>query len=207
MNDFITKSLLDSQAIPLLSSYPEHRSVGKNNLDDALITAITDKEKESLFINEDQELANYFKKNRSDYKWNQPRYDGIVFHCVDKKMAKQAKRLLKKFPKEKWTDVLNFTFNKSGVENVIINCGTFTLGQNEYVDKFVFKQKNNAVVLSHPFTVVMGKKENRPEYYQEVIDQVRKDYQTEHLARWERRLRASGKVEIIEEVLKTVNNN
>ena len=52
-----------------------------------------------------------------------------------------------------------------------------------------------------------SKKQKGPEDYREVIDQVRKDYRSYLNAYWEQELRESGKVEINQEVLKTVNNN
>ena len=71
----------------------------------------------------------------------------------------------------------------------------------------VFKKGRIDPVVSYPFTITVGKKQKGPEDYREVIDQVRKDYRNYLNAYWERELRESGKVEINQEVLKTVNNN
>ena len=46
-----------------------------------------------------------------------------------------------------------------------------------------------------------------PDDYREVIEQVRKDYRSYLDTCWMRELSESGKVEINQEVLKTVNNN
>ena len=46
-----------------------------------------------------------------------------------------------------------------------------------------------------------------PDDYREVIDRVRKDYRSYLNAFWMRELQDFGKVEINQEVLKTVNNN
>ena len=61
--------------------------------------------------------------------------------------------------------------------------------------------------MSYPFTILVGKKQKGPDDYREVIDRVRKDYRTYLDTCWTRELRESGKVEINQEVLKTVNNN
>lgn len=136
-----------------------------------------------------------------------PRYKGVVLHCADKKTAKQAKKLLKKVPENEWEDMLRKTFNTSGAEIIKIEQGVFADGDNKYIDKLVFKKGAFDPVVSYPFTIAVGKKQKGPEDYREVIDQVRKDYRNYLNAYWERELRESGKVEINQEVLKTVNNN
>ena len=128
-------------------------------------------------------------------------------HCVDKKTAKQAKKQLKKVPEKEWEDILRKTFNTSGDEKIKIEQGIFADGDNKYIDKLVFKKGGFESVMSYPFTIVAGKKQKGPDDYREVIEQVRKDYRNYLNAYWERELEESGKVEINQEVLKTVNNN
>ena len=62
-------------------------------------------------------------------------------------------------------------------------------------------------MVSFPFTVVLGKKVKGPEDYLEVKDRLVTDYQSYLDSQWIARLRASAKVEINQEVLKTVNNH
>ena len=88
-----------------------------------------------------------------------------------------------------------------------IEQGIFADGDNKYIDKLVFKKGGFESVMSYPFTIVAGKKQKGPDDYREVIEQVRKDYRNYLNAYWERELEESGKVEINQEVLKTVNNN
>lgn len=59
----------------------------------------------------------------------------------------------------------------------------------------------------HPFTVVEGKRVNGPESYQEIRDRLLVDYYQDAGLRWLDSLRAVSKVEINQEVLKTVNNH
>ena len=60
---------------------------------------------------------------------------------------------------------------------------------------------------SYPFTTIFGKIEKGPSSVEEVQGQVVADYQQYLNAAWVARLRAAGKVEINQEVLKTVNNH
>ena len=152
-------------------------------------------------------LATYFKFHSSDYRWESLRYRGVVLHCVDKKTAKQAKKMLKKVPEKEWADKLRQTFNTSGEEKIQVEQGIFADGDNKYIDKLVFKKGDFEPLMSYPFTVVVGKKQKGPDDYREVIEQVRKDYRSYLNAFWMRELQEFGKVEINQEVLKTVNNN
>ncbi len=149
----------------------------------------------------------YFKFHTSDYRWESPRYRGVMLHCVDKKTAKQAKKMLKKVPEKEWADKLRQTFNTSGEEKIQVEQGTFADGDNKYVNKLVFKKGDFDPLMSYPFTIVVGEKQKGPDDYREVIDRVRKDYRSYLNAFWMRELSESGKVEINQEVLKTVNNN
>ena len=158
-------------------------------------------------INDRAGLATYFKFHTSDYRWDSPRYKGAILHCVDKKTSKQAKKLLKKTPEKEWAEVLRQTFNTSGEEKIKVEQGIFADGDNKYIDKLVFKKGDFEPLMSYPFTVVVGKKQKGPDDYREVIEQVRKDYRSYLNAFWMRELQDFGKVEINQEVLKTVNNN
>ena len=114
---------------------------------------------------------------------------------------------LKKVPEKEWADQLRQTFNTSGTEKIQVEQGIFADGDNKYIDKLVFKKGGFDPVMSYPFTIVVGEKMKGPDDYREVIEQVRKDYRSYLDTCWARELREFGKVEINQEVLKTVNNN
>ena len=115
--------------------------------------------------------------------------------------------MLKKVPEKEWADKLRQTFNTSGEEKIQVEQGIFADGDNKYIDKLVFKKGDFEPLMSYPFTVVVGKKQKGPDDYREVIEQVRKDYRSYLDTCWMRELSEYGKVEINQEVLKTVNNN
>ena len=207
LNGFIAKSLLDYESQHMERKHPELRYTLQEYAEKCLAEEIVHQKVDLLAVNDRAGLATYFKFHSSDYRWEHPRYKGVVLHCADKKTAKRAKKLLKKVPENEWKDILRKTFNTSGAETIKIEQGIFADGDNKYIDKLVFKKGRIDPVVSYPFTITVGKKQKGPEDYREVIDQVRKDYRNYLNAYWERELRESGKVEINQEVLKTVNNN
>ena len=75
------------------------------------------------------------------------------------------------------------------------------------VDDFVFKGKDATPVLSFPFTAVQGRKQKGPDSWQEVREPLITAYRNYLEMHWVAKLRAAGKVEIDQEVLKTVNNH
>ena len=207
LNGFIAKSLLDYEGKNIERKHPEVRYALQKVTDKYLIAEVTRQKVDLPAINDRAGLATYFKFHTSDYRWDSPRYKGAILHCVDKKTSKQAKKLLKKTPEKEWAEVLRQTFNTSGEEKIKVEQGIFADGDNKYIDKLVFKKGDFEPLMSYPFTVVVGKKQKGPDDYREVIEQVRKDYRSYLNAFWMRELQDFGKVEINQEVLKTVNNN
>ena len=207
LDEFTAKSLLDYESRNMDKRHPEIRYALQKSNEDYLIKEVTRQKVDLPAMNDRAGLATYFKFHSSDYRWDTPRYKGAVLHCADKKTAKQAKKMLKKLPQNEWTDKLRQTFNTSGVEKIQIEQGIFADGDNKYIDKLVFKKGGFESLVSYPFIITVGEKQKGPDDYREVIDQVRRDYRTYLDTYWTRELRESGKVEINQEVLKTVNNN
>ena len=151
--------------------------------------------------------AAYFEVHRSHYRWEIPRYKGAVIHCADKKTAKRMKKILKKLPFDNWKERVAQEVASASVGKVKMEQGTWEIGQNSFVDKLVFKQGEFQPLVSYPFTIVVGNKQKEPEDYREVADRVKKDYRAFLYARWMKELKAAGSVDVISDVLKTVNNN
>ena len=205
--NYVAKSILDYESRNLETKHPEIQYAIRENEENALVSQLTFQKIESPIDNDRAALITFFKFHQSDYRWNSPRYKGAVLHCADKKTAKQVKKLLKKVPEREWTETVRKTFNSSGAEKVKVEQGIFADGDNKYIDKLVFKHGGFEPITSYPFTIVVGKKMKGPDDYRMVIDQLKKDYRNYLDACWTRELRGTGKVEINQEVLKTVNND
>lgn len=207
LDGFIMKSILDYENSRLEYKHPEFRLLMEERREDILLSAITALEIGKLGAKDDTALKAYFEAHRSDYHWEEPRYKGIVLHCTTKRVAKQVRKFLKQIPEEEWMDAIRLTFNAGSAPKVKANQGLFSPGDNVYVDDLVFKGKDAPRIMSFPFTAVLGKKLKGPDSFQEVRATLATDYQNYLEARWTSRLRTSGKVEIDQEVLKTVNNH
>ena len=92
------------------------------------------------------------------------------------------------------------------------NCGKYSeKARTKYFIKQkikeTFKKEKAEPIPSFPFTTFLGEEIKGPESYQEVRGLLAGDYQNYLEERWVARLRAASKVEINQEVLKTVNKH
>ena len=115
---------------------------------------------------------------------------------------------LKKKPVSQWKDILHTLTGDDASSKVRMEAGVFQIGTNRYIDKLVFKCGSFQPEPDLPYTFVMGKKLKKgPESYEDVREAVVKDYLTVYEDAWLKDLKQKYKVEINQEVLKTVNNN
>ncbi|MEG1162180.1 peptidylprolyl isomerase [Bacteroides sp.] len=207
-NAFVLKTILDCENDQLEQKYPTFNLLMQEYKERLLLSEIRNREAWNQATTDEVALAAYFKAHQSHYHWDTPRYKGAVLHCIDKRSAKYVRKRLKKLPQDKWAECVEQTFRTSSGMNVRMEQGVFALGDNPFVDKLVFKKSVNLPsVESYPFTVVVGQKQKGPDSYREVYEQLLADYQNFCENLWIKRLRASAKVEINQEVLKTVNNH
>ena len=205
---FTMKSLLDYQnetleqrdttACRLLQSFREKR----------LVELIT--EREVIRPSQDEDgIRRYFAAHQADYQWEKPRFKGCVLYGDTKRSIKRAKKFLRKLQAGEWSDALRLTFNADGQAHIRLQQGIFEMGENEVVDALFFKRKGARIQLDEalPFVDVLGEKLTGPESYQEIQPKVTDDYRNYLQQQWERALQASAKVEIDQQVLKTVNNH
>lgn len=153
-------------------------------------------------------LEAYFKEHKSEYKWDAPRYRGVVYHCVDKGLVKDVRKLLKSVDEDKWIDTLRASFNQDSVKQIRVEKNLFKKGDNAYVDYLVFKEKKKPEPLKkYPYTAVYGKKLKKPGEWTDVRGEVISDYQTVCEDEFVRKLRETYTVEIYKDVLNTVNKH
>lgn len=207
LDTFIMKTVFDYENARLEQKYPDFRRLVQGYKEQLMLNKITEKEVCERAATDEAGLKNYFEKYRSKYQWKEPRYKGAVLHGVSKRVVKQVRKFLKSLPEEEWKDAIRLTFNAGAQPQIRLEQGTFAPGDNVYVDDVIFKGKEATPMVSFPFTVVLGKKVKGPEDYLEVKDRLVTDYQSYLDSQWIARLRASAKVEINQEVLKTVNNH
>lgn len=204
LEGFICKSVLDCAARRAMHDSPAFRH-GLQAYRDSLL----EREGKRFFIlsqlNESR-LEAYFESHRADYHYASPHYQGMVIHAKTKKVARQARKFLKSLPQEEWAQAVRMVFGDSGNSEVLVEHGLYALGDNAFVDELVFRQDKAKPMDSHPYAVVLGEKVKGPEHYEEVRSRLVDDCSRDLQQRWMDGLRAVAKVEINQEVLKTVNN-
>ena len=205
LSDAYVRKILFAEYARLEQAYPEFRLAVQAHREEALALAITRLEAgRGQYVGEDV-LRRYFDHHRSHYHWDTPRYRGIVLRCSSRRVAKRVRKMLKHLPSEDWLNAIRLLFN-NGSQQVQAEQGTFAPGDNAWVDERVFGLIKAPEVPDFEHVVLVGRKLKGPDDYREVRPVLLADYYAAREARWLDKLRASGKVEINQEVLKTVNN-
>lgn len=154
----------------------------------------------------DKELQNYFESHKNDYEWDLPHFKGGVIHCLNKKVASKLKKRLKKCALDKWNEEISAFSQENPEWKVVVETGLFQIGTNPYVDKLAFKCGHFTPRTDLPYAFVLGKRLKKgPEDFQDVRDEVQRDYRlwTERTQMEE--LKRSFRIEINQDILKTVN--
>ena len=154
----------------------------------------------------DKELQNYFESHKNDYAWDLPHFKGGVIHCLNKKVASKLKKRLKKCPLDKWNEEISAFSQENPEWKVVVETGLFQIGTNPYVEKLAFKCGHFTPRTDLPYAFVLGKRLKKgPEDFQDVHDEVQRDYRlwTERTLMEE--LKRGFRIEINQDILKTVN--
>ena len=154
----------------------------------------------------DKELQGYFESHKNDYAWDLPHFKGGVIHCLNKKVASKLKKRLKKCPLNKWNEEISAFSQENPEWKVVVETGLFQIGTNPYVDKLAFKCGHFTPRTDLPYAFVLGKRLKKgPEDFQDVRDEVQRDYRlwTERTQMEE--LKRGFRIEINQDILKTVN--
>ena len=179
----------------------------RKEMEEALLLVHLENYLERNLVVTEKDLEDYFSRRREDYGWGTPHYRGAVIHCQSKQEAKRIKKYLKKYPEELWKDALK-RMPDDVSQGCLMEVGLFAIGSNPYVDKLVFKCGTFQPLADYPYTWVMGKRLKKgPTDYTYVRRQLEKDCR---MARKEVETEAfiqKYRVEINEEVLKTVNHD
>ena len=154
--------------------------------------------------NKDTEgLAAYFKANKKNYTWDEPRYKGYMIYAKNEAAAKAAKQIIKSANVDSIMSYIDQRINVDSVQYVKVEQGLWTAGKNAAVDKYGFKNKTAEYTASEEFPVVVpvGKVLKAPQEYTDVRSQVTTDYQDYLEEQWIATLREKYPVVVNEEVL------
>ena len=156
----------------------------RNFTDSLLLAEVYDYRVKSK-IKENQELLlNYFEDNRSLYNWEEPQFKGLVVFCKNRKVRRSLHKELNNEALSNWEKTIENNYNKSSLQ-VLYEIGEYTLGDNSYVDYYVFKKGKRIRRRGFPRTRVYGEIIKGPKTIDSVYDSVYADYSLELEKEWE----------------------
>lgn len=153
--------------------------------------------------NQDTEgLQTYFKANKKQYTWDEPRFKGCVIYAKNEIAAKSAKQIVKSANPDSVMSYLNQRVNVDSVMYARVERGLWKQGANGAVDKYGFKVKNAEYTPSeeYPIVLLVGKVIKSPQEYMDERGKVTTDYQDYLEKLWVEKLREKYPVEINQEV-------
>ena len=191
------------------TKYPEFGFLMKEFYEGSLLYEISVREVWDKAANDEKGLEKYFKKNKKNYRYDEPVYRGLVVHCISEDVLSQVKKVVKKQPQEEWVKIIRSTFNSDSLMQVRMIRGPFTVGKNVYADYYAFgKGERPEAVASLPFTGIVGKLQKKgPDTYADVRGEVTADYQNFLERLWVKELRKKYTVVLYPEALATVNQH
>lgn len=148
-------------------------------------------------------LAAYFKANKKNYTWDEPRFKGYMIYAKDEVSAKAAKQIAKSANPDSVVSYINQRINVDSVTYVRVEHGLWTKGKNAAVDKYAFKDKAAEYTPTEefPFVIPVGKVIKAPQEYTDVRGQVTTDYQDYLEKLWVEALREKYPVVVNKEAL------
>lgn len=187
----------------LEEKYPDLRNLVREYHDGILLFDVSLREVWDKANKDTEGLAAYFKANKKNYTWDEPRFKGYMIYAKDEVSAKAAKQIIKTANPDSVMSYIDQRINVDSVTYVRIEKGLWIKGKNGAVDKYGFKNKETDYTPTEEFPIVVpvGKVIKAPQEYTDVRGQVTTDYQ-DHLEKlWVASLREKYPVVVNKEVL------
>ena len=193
----------DSQ---LENKYIDFANLMQEYHDGILLFEVSNKEVWEKAIKDTEGLNKYFKQNKKNYTWDEPRYKGFVVRCKDEATAKSLKKTIKKMNPDSVVNYIRKQVNNDSVTFASVERGLWKQGENGYVDLTEFKVPNAEVTINEelPITIVIGKMLRKPETYTDVRGAITADYQNYLEKKWIENLRNKYVVKINHEILNSL---
>jgi peptidyl-prolyl cis-trans isomerase SurA len=202
---WVETAVVDYEDQQLEKKYPDFRNLLREYRDGILLFDITDQKVWSKAVKDSAGLKEYYEKNKTKFMWEE-RADVTTYKCLNDKMAKELRKLLKKGKGEK--EIVEM-LNKTSQLNVAAENVTYLKGENKNVDanwkqgvaeKDIKDEKENKVLV-----LVVNKIQPRsPKTLGESRGMVTADYQNHLDTEWLAYLKNKYKVTVKEDVLSTV---
>ena len=206
---YTKEEIMEQRADSMAAADMATRYLIKEYHDGLLLYEISNQHVWDKAAKDEQALANYFKKNKKKYAWEEPRFKGMAYHVKQQSDVKAVADCVKKLKFEDWNEALRKTFNNDSIIRIRVEKGLFKKGDNKLIDREVFKVTDAKVdsVKGYPIDATFGKLLKKPEEYTDVRGLVTADLQDYLEKQWVAELRKKYTFSVNEEVLKTVNKH
>jgi peptidyl-prolyl cis-trans isomerase SurA len=200
MSDADVKAYADAH---LEEKYPELRNLVREYHDGILLFDVSLREVWDKANKDHEGLTAFFKANKKQYTWDEPRFKGCIIYAKDENKAKIAKQIINNAPADSVMSYLNKRVNTDSVMYVKIERGLWLPGKSAAVDKYGFKTKGAEYTASEEFPVVvaLGKVIKAPKEYSDERGKVTTDYQDYLEKKWVAALKEKYPVIVNKEVL------
>ena len=200
------EQIMDEYAAEIEAKDAEMKHLIREYHDGLLLFEISNREVWEKGAKDEEGLKNFFKKNKKKYRWDEPRFKGMVYHVKDVKDVKAVKKSVKGLAFADWNEKLRSTFNGDSIIRIRVEKGIFKKGDNALVDSLIFKVNNVEVkkTKDYPIDAVYGKLLKNPKEMSDVRNQVTADYQAQLEKQWIAELRKKYTVEVYPEIVAPV---
>ena len=200
-NAFIETKVLEVEESMLTEKYPEYKYLLKEYHDGMLLFEITDDFIWSKAVSDSVGLKAFYEQHEKNYMWEE-RWQGAVYECVNKSIYDKVSNSISKrsFGKKITNEDLLKQFNAES-ENLKIETGIFSKGENPYVDKIVWNQGNRYTTL----VIIKGEKiKPTPKSFEDARGMVISDYQDYLEKEWVKKIRAQYNIQVNQAVLSSI---
>ena len=194
--------LMDSRLEEII---PEFGNISREYHDGLLMFEVSNREVWEKASNDQEAMEQFYYDNPKLFRFDEPRFKGMVFFCKEESIFHNIESVLKGLPIEEWADtIVTFNRGKSAVRVMrgSNETGIFKKGQNVYVDKLVFGEGDFKLMAGYPYANVIGKKLNAPESIRDIAPELSEKYQDYLEGEWLKRLHGQYKYKIYKKALK-----
>lgn len=207
---FVDDKVMEYEDARLEMKYPDFKYLVKEYHDGILLFELTDQLVWSKAVKDSAGLADFYEKNKSNYLYGE-RYNISEFKYKDSKTGAKLEKYLNK-GKLSQEEILAKLNEKDSTAATLIDSGLYEEGESDVVNELIksveLTKKEMPVVLNNTdeskIIYCKEKVAPTPKPLKKIRGIVTADYQNQLEQEWVKELRAKYKVEVYDDVLKTI---
>ena len=201
------EGLSDDQAVARVDSmlediYPEFRLISQEYYDGLLMFEISNNEVWQKSTLDTLGLENFFEKNKKNFKFEKPRFKGMLFFCKSEQVFHDIVAALDGCDESERVSIIA-EFNKEE-QKVRILRGPIEKGKNKYVDSVVFGEGEFELREDYPYVDIIGKAITYPEELSDSYGDVVNAYQDYLEDKWVKKLHREIPYKVNKKVLNSI---